>query len=115
MTSFRPVRGDVWFVDFGEPIGHEQGYRRPALIVSTDVYTRGPAGLAVVVPLTRHDKGVRWQVPVMPPEAGLSVASFIKCDDIRSVSVLRFGRHIGRVEARTMLQVENRLRILLEL
>jgi mRNA interferase MazF len=115
MTSYRPSRGDVWFIDFGNPVGHEQGLRRPALIVSIDGYNHGPAGLAVVVPLTTQDKRVRWQLPVHPPEAGLARPSFIKCDDVRSVSTDRFGRYVGQVSQATMAEVEDRLRILLDL
>ena len=115
MTSFRPSRGDVWFLDFGDPMGHEQGLRRPALVVSTNDYNHGPAALTVVVPLTTRDKGVRWQVRIDPPEAGLARSSFIKCDDVRSVSIERFSRYVGQVSRQTLAEVEDRLRILLEL
>lgn len=27
------IRGDIWWVDFGEPLGSEPGWRRPAVIV----------------------------------------------------------------------------------
>jgi mRNA interferase MazF len=115
MTSSRLACGDVWFVDFGRPISHEQGFRRPALVVSVDAYTQGPAALAVVVPLTRRDKAVRWQVPIRAPEAGLAADGFVKCDDVRSVSIVRFGRYVGQVTPSTLRAVEDRLRILLDL
>ncbi|WP_462186821.1 type II toxin-antitoxin system PemK/MazF family toxin [Frankia sp. CcWB2] len=35
-----PRRGEVWLVDFGEPIGHEQGLCRPAVVVSADRLNR---------------------------------------------------------------------------
>ena len=54
-------------------------------------------------------------VPVKTPEGGLSVLSFIKCDDIRSVSKQRLKKFYGTVSARTLAEVELRMRILLNL
>jgi PemK-like, MazF-like toxin of type II toxin-antitoxin system len=33
----KPSRGEVWLVDFGDPIGREQSGRRPAVVVSADL------------------------------------------------------------------------------
>ena len=30
------IRGDIWWVDFGEQLGSEPGWRRPAVIVQSD-------------------------------------------------------------------------------
>jgi len=45
-----PRRGEVWLVDFDVPFGHEQGYRHPAVLVSSDDVNGGPAGVVIVVP-----------------------------------------------------------------
>mgnify|MGYP003314087045 CR=1 FL=1 len=31
------IRGDIWWVDFGEPLGSEPGWRRPAIIKWTNL------------------------------------------------------------------------------
>jgi mRNA interferase MazF len=36
-----PRRGEIWLVDFGEPVGREQAGIRPAVIVSTDALNEG--------------------------------------------------------------------------
>lgn len=110
----RPSRGQVWLADFDPVTGHEQGGVRPALIVSTDVFNHGPAEMAFLIPITTRDKRVRWQVPIRPPEGGLNRPSFLKCDDTRSLSVRRLIRPLGAVRPPTMAQVEDRLRILLQ-
>jgi mRNA interferase MazF len=108
-------RGEVWQVDL-EPIrGHEQGGRRPALVVSSDNLNHGPAGLVVLLPFTTVEKRIPLHVPVEPPEAGLRRRSFVKIEDIRSVSIARLGRRLGTVSAQTMEAVETRLRVLLDL
>jgi mRNA interferase MazF len=114
-TSRIPVRGDVWWVDFGTPIGHEQGFHRPALIVSVDRFNRSHYGLHIVLPLTKQDKRMPSHVEIRPPEAGLALRSFIKCEDVRSVSLQRLGRYVGQVAPDTLERAEDRLRLLLGL
>jgi mRNA interferase MazF len=110
-----PDRGDIWSVSFDPTVGHEQAGTRPALVVSIDKLNHGPADLAIVLPITSHDKGQPIHVQVTPPEGGLSVRSFVKCEDIRSVSKQRLKRFCGTVTAQTMSEVERRMRILLKL
>ena len=66
-----PLRGEIWMIDLDPTRGHEQAGKRPALIVSDDVFNSGPAGLVIVLPLTTKSKGVRSHVAVQPPEGGL--------------------------------------------
>jgi mRNA interferase MazF len=111
----KPSRGEVWFTDFGDPIGHEQGWRRPCLIVSVDGLNHGPAGLAIVLPITSVEKGIPYHVEVNPPEGGLKARSFIKCEDVRSISTDRLIKPFGTVTPATLSEVGYRLRVLLNL
>ena len=52
MAVPKPVRGEVWDVDLNPVIGHEQGGKRPALVVSADGFNKTQAGLVIVVPIT---------------------------------------------------------------
>jgi mRNA interferase MazF len=110
-----PQRGEIWMTDLDPTRGHEQAGKRPALVVSADAFNRGPAGLIIVLPLTSRPKGVRSHVPLNPPEGGIRKPSFIKCEDVRSVSVERLSRPLGAVSAQTMQAVAYRLRILMDL
>ena len=115
MSASRPQRGDVWDLDLNPSKGREQAGHRSALIVSVNNFNHGPADLLVVIPLTRSERKVRWHVEVRPPEGGLSDVSFIKCEDVRSLSKGRLTRYRGRVSPATLESVEDRLRILLGL
>lgn len=95
--------------------GREQAGKRPALVVSVNELNHSAAELVVVLPVTSRDKGIRSHVEVDEGEAGLSVKSFIKCEDIRSISVRRLERRLGAVSSPTLATVEDRLRILLGL
>lgn len=95
--------------------GHEQAGRRPGLVVSVDTFNQSAAGLAIVLPVTSRDKGIRSHVRVVPSESGLQKTSFVKCEDIRSISTQRLERRVGRVGPATLEAVEDRLQILLGL
>jgi mRNA interferase MazF len=87
----------------------------PALVVSVDAFNRGPADLVVVLPITKVGKGIPFHVQVSPPESGLTMVSFVKCEELRSVSKKRFASRLGHVSADTMAAVEDRIVILLDL
>ncbi len=110
-----PSRGEVWLVDLNPSRGHEPAGVRPGLVVSVDPFNHGPAGLVVLLPLTSVAKGIPFHVEINPPEGGVKVKSFIKCEDVRSVARERLSRRWGRISAPTLAAVEDRLRILLGL
>ena len=110
-----PARGEIWLLNLNPTKGREQAGSRPALVISVDLFNRGPADLVVVLPVTSVAKGIPFHVPVSPPEGGVRQPSFIKCEDVRSVSRSRLRERWGIVGARTMTAVEDRLRILMGL
>ncbi len=115
MTSPKPSRGDVCLVDLNPVRGRDQAGTRPGLIVSADPFNHGPPGLVILVPITTRERGIPLHVRVEAGEGGLRETSFAKCEDVRSVSVTRLARRLGRVGATTLDEVEDRLRILLNL
>ena len=110
-----PSRGEVWMVDLSPGRGHEQRGKRPGLVISVDLFNQGPAGMVIVLPITTRAKGIPFHVEVDPPEGGLKRRSFVKCDDVRSVARQRLSKPLGSVSESTMAEVEDRLRILLDL
>jgi mRNA interferase MazF len=110
-----PARGEIWMIDLDPTRGHEQAGKRPALVISADAFNAGPAGLVIVLPLTTRERGVRSHLPVNPPEGGLRMRSFIKCEDVRSVAVERLGKRLGSVAPATIEGAAIRLRMLMDL
>lgn len=108
-------RGEIWLVDFGEPVGHEQGYRRPAVIVSADQLNRSRAGLAVVLPVTTTRRGLPSHIEIEPGDSGLSQTSYAKTEDIKSVATERLIRLLGTIPADRLNRAEHALRLLLGL
>jgi mRNA interferase MazF len=113
VTSAR--RGDVWIVDFGDPIGHEAGFRRPAVVVSDDAVNAGPAGVVIVVPITSRPRGNPVHVEIEPGESGLDGVSYARCEDVRSLSDARLVTGLGRVSVANLFRIEQVLGWLLGL
>jgi len=79
------------------------------------LFNQGASGLVIVLPITSKDQGIPFHVELNPPEGGLKVRSFVKCEDVRSISVERLEKRWGAVLAETLAAVEDRLRILMGL
>ena len=103
-------RGDIYLCDFGNPTGHEQGFQRPALIVSHDEMARH--GLPVVLPVTRTKRGYPTHVEL---DGVLPVTSYVQCEQIRTLSAERMIRPLATVSDITLMQVEQVLRRILML
>jgi mRNA interferase MazF len=115
MPTMNPLRGEIWQVNLNPTIGREQSGIRPALVVSANRFNRSLAELVVVVPLTSKSKGIPYHVQIRPPEGGIKTTSYIKPEDVRSISKQRFVRQWGNVSAATMTEVADMLRVTLDL
>ena len=111
----KPRRGDVWLIDFGDPVGREQAGIRPAVVVSADLLNDGPAGVVVVVPLTTAARGLPSHVEISPEHSGLDEVSYAKCEDVKSVSEQRLVNRLGSVDPAPLFEIARVLRFLLDL
>lgn len=109
------ARKEVWLVTLDPTTGREQAGTRPALITSDDAFNQGFADLVFIIPITSKAKNIRSHVSLLPPEGGLNLPSFIMCEAMRSVSKQRLIKRLGVISTNTMAEVEDRLRILLDL
>lgn len=114
-SASAPARGEIWSARFDPIIGREPGGERPCLVLSDDRFNQSRAELVIVLPITRTERGIASHVRVAPSEGGLKDVSFIKCEDIRSISKQRLKTRWGKVSPQTLTAVEDRVRLLLKL
>lgn len=81
MVAYIPAQGDIIALTYDPQSGHEQKGRRPALVVSRDLFNRA-TGLAIVCPLTNTDRGFPFHVPV--PESS-ALTGFVMVEQVKSV------------------------------
>ncbi|MEO8580315.1 MAG: type II toxin-antitoxin system PemK/MazF family toxin [Gemmatimonadales bacterium] len=110
-----PSRGEIWQVSLDPTKGREQQGSRPALVISVDKFNHGPAELVIVIPVTKVNKQLPSHIFVPKGEAGLDFDSYIKVEDIRSISTERLQHCRGVVTHPRIEQVQQVLRVLLKL
>src|SRR5512136_3155042 len=79
--SYIPERGDAVWITLDPQAGHEQGGRRPALVLSPAAYN-GRVGLALLCPITSQRKGYPFEVAL---PAGLKIQGVVLADQVKSL------------------------------
>jgi mRNA interferase MazF len=110
-----PARGEIWFVDLDPAHPLEQAGKRPCLVVSDDKFNTGKSRLVMVLPLTTKDRRIPFHIAIEPPEGGLKTVSYIMCDQLRTINKNRLVHRFGLINPHTIMEVEDRLRVLLGL
>lgn len=110
-------RGDVWWAELGEPRGSEPGYRRPLLIVQSDAFNRSRIAtvLAVVVSSNLRLLDAPGNVLLPARISGLPRDSVANVSQILTLDRTDLTSHAGRVDAATMKQIDQGIRLVLSL
>ena len=113
-------RGEVRLTDLDPARGSEADKRRPAIVVSNDranaTAARLGRGVVTVVPITSNVTRVFAFQVLLPAElTGLRIDSKAQCEQVRSISVQRLGSILGGVPASIMGEVDEALRLHLQL
>lgn len=114
-------RGEVRLADLDPARGSEANKRRPAIIVSNDqanaAAVRLRRGVVTVVPLTSNvTRVLRFQVLLPAADhAGLRVDSKAQCEQVRSIAVERLGAVLSSLPRSIMADVDEALRLHLQL
>jgi mRNA interferase MazF len=107
--------GEVWLAELDPTVGHEQGGRRPVVVVSSAGFDSLPINMTIVVPLTGNDRGLVTQPRIVSSAAGLNRASFARPEDIRAIDARRLKRRMGRVSTEELAEIRKVLRYFLDL
>jgi mRNA interferase MazF len=108
MTSHPIRRGQIWLVNWSPGRGSEQLGKRPALVLQTDAANSNPRyPNTIVVTLSTKGISVATHVRVKPDaKNGLRSVSWVKCEQILTVSKDRLESFWGILDSDTMTQVE---------
>jgi mRNA interferase MazF len=93
VAEYVPRKGDLIVVTFDPQSGHEQRGRRPALVVSNDLFNKH-TGLCIVCPITsaRRDYPFHVSIPEGHAVTGFIMVEQVKSIDFRSRKATRIGR-----------------------
>lgn len=102
MSAYIPKKGDFVAVTFDPQSGHEQRGRRPALVVSNNLFNRH-TGLAIVCPLTNTDRRFPFHVAV---EDEANITGFVMVEQVKSIDfAVRKAKRIGKASEKLLEEV----------
>ena len=110
-------RGDIWWAKLPEPAGAAPGYRRPALLIQADAFTNSRIATVVVVVITSNLRiaAAPGNILLRASESGLPQDSVINVSQIVTLDKLTLDEYVGHVTTRTLEQVEDGIRLALDL
>ncbi len=80
VKGYIPKLGDLVILTFDPQAGHEQKGRRPALIISNEVFNKH-LGLAIACPITNTDRDYPFHVKL----ESKNLSGFIMTEQIKSI------------------------------
>lgn len=111
-----PKRGEIWLLDWSPARGSEQAGFRPALIIQTDAANSNPGyPNTIVLAVSTKGKPVLFHVALKPNRRnGLTEASFVKCEQVLTVTKDRLVRKLGTIGEGEVELVNRAVRLVLE-
>lgn len=100
--------GDVLLADLDPVAGHEQGGRRPVLVLSGPSYNELRNGQLIVAALTSRQRGLPFHIPV-GADSGLRAPSWVQSESVRAISAQRVIRQLGCARPKTVADVRNQV------
>jgi mRNA interferase MazF len=103
--EYVPDVGDIVWLDFSPQAGHEQAGRRPAVVLTPQLYNRA-SGLLVACPVTSKAKGYPFEVAL----ATGKLRGVVLSDQLRSLDWReRKAQKAGRLPPAALTEVRDRI------
>lgn len=105
-------RGDIYWVDLGEPVGHEPAKRRPVAVISSDSFNRSLLGTVVVAAVTSNLKSAAKPGSVFLPahESGLTRDSVLNTSHIVTLNKFELLERAGNLPFHRIQELDAALR-----
>ncbi len=110
-------RGEIWWAALPAPIGSEPGYRRPMLIIQSDVFTRSTIKTVLCAAITSNLNlaAAPGNVRIAARTSGLPKPSVVNVSQVTTIDRSFLKERIKTLDADTMRQIDEGLRLVLNL
>lgn len=98
-------RGDVFLVNLDPQVGSEAGKTRPAVVVQNEFANRSSPTVTVIPISPQAARVFPFQVRIPAGEGGLEQESKVQCEQIRTLSRTRLGRHLGTLPEERLREI----------
>ena len=92
----RILRGEVIWAQLNPTRGHEQTGQRPVVVLSADIFN-ARSGTVIAMALTSQPQRAGFPLTHEVKSIKLGKPSWVKISQIRTLSVQRLGRKLGRL------------------
>ena len=100
--------GDILLADLDPVAGHEQGGRRPVLVLSGPSYNELRNDQLIVAAITSRQRNLPFHIAV-GTDSGLRSPSWVQCESVRAISAQRVARQLGRARPQTVADVRSQV------
>jgi mRNA interferase MazF len=100
----RILRGDIYWAELNPTVGSEQAGLRPVVILSRDVFNER-SGTVIAVAVTSQQPRAGYPLSLEIMSTRLPKRSWVKISQIRTLSVERLGKKLGRISAEELTSV----------
>lgn len=98
------LRGEIRWANLNPVRGREQAGLRPVLIISEDIFNER-SGTVVAMAITSQPQRAGFPLTLELKSGILPKTSWVKISQIRTLSVERIGKRIGRTSPEELAQV----------
>ena len=108
-------RGAVWWAELPDPVASEPGFRRPVVIVSSNVFNQSRIKTVIVVILTSNLRLAEapGNVLIASAESGLSKDSVANVSQVVTIDKSFLTSRCGHLSSLAMRRLDNGLRLVL--
>ena len=107
------ARGEVWWTDFGDPVGSALGYRRPTVVISSDRFNRSRINTVIVAAITSNTRLSRKPGNVTLPDDLLPKPSVVNVTALFTVDRDQLVGHVTDLPTLEARALDDGLRLLL--
>ncbi|MGI8784858.1 MAG: type II toxin-antitoxin system PemK/MazF family toxin [Acidobacteriota bacterium] len=98
------LRGEVYWADLNPVKGREQSGLRPVIILSHDVFNQR-SGTVIAVAVTSQPQRAGFPLTLELTSARLPKQSWAKIGQIRTLSVERLRKRVGKISSEELRQI----------
>jgi len=109
-------QGDVYWIDFGAPVGSTPAQRHPCVVVQSDLFNQSRIQTAVICLITSNTDlaDAPGNVLLAKGEANLKRQSVVNVSQVITVDKSELTEHIGRLPAAKVTAIRNGLHLLID-
>jgi mRNA interferase MazF len=100
----RILRGEIRWADLNPVRGREQAGFRPVLVISQDIFNER-SGTVIGIAITSQPQRAGFPLTLELKSVDLPKPSWVKISQIRTLSIERIGKRVGRVSPEELDQV----------